>query len=121
MIWLLLGLTIAASPPVIELEDGRGDFLLVNPNNVSVDFRISGDVIPEQGKLTSFEEQHIFVKGDENITIIFSAEDQNDVQVHPALFLPVISEVTFSSFWALGIMGFGCLLVCLLLIVLKMR
>ena len=132
MRWLLFfliipsvyGLGIAASPPTITLENGKGNLLLVNPNNKSVAFSIFSDlqVKPQEGMLEEFEQQHISIRGthDSNLTITFSTDKEE--RVKPALFLPVVGEATqFSYFWAVLIMGFGCLAVVLLLFIFKTR
>ena len=113
------GMVIAASPQFIELEEGEGNFLLLNPNNYSVDYFIDGnfEILPKEGRLQSYEEQHIFIKGKQNgnITVLFSGNEE----FNPALFLPVIGG-TRSYIWSWMVMGLGCLFILLGTIIFKL-
>ena len=121
MRWVLLlliipsvfGMGIGASPPVIELQDGEGRFLLVNPNNESVVFSVASDldIEPRHGELAGFEERYLTVYGkyDGNITVTFVSDDL----LYPALFLSVIGAERNSYFWEIVAVLFGCLIVWL--------
>jgi len=100
---MILFMIIATSPSFVELYEGVGSFLLVNPNEEEVDFTIESDlaVYPDAGILAAYEEKQIQVEGDGgNLTVVFD----NDV-VAPALYLPVIGEEKVSYGWVIALVA----------------
>jgi len=114
---ILLYMIIATSPSFVELYEGMGNFLLVNPNEEAVDFTIESDltVYPDAGVLAAYEEKQIQVEGDGgNLTVVFG-----DDVLAPALYLPVIGEEKGSYGWVVAVL-LGCFFVgiCLLIFML---
>jgi len=110
MIWFL-GLIIAASPGLIELEEGVGYFFVSNPNNEEVAYVIESELelSSSSGILSAFEERLISVSGGSgNVSVVFSSEE-----IQPALFLPVIDS-TISHFWPGVILFLGFLFILVL-------
>lgn len=98
---ILLYMIIATSPSFVELYDGVGSFLLVNPNAETIDFTIESDldVYPNEGVLAAYEEKQIQVEGDGgNLTVVFG-----DDVLAPALYLPVIGEEKGSYGWVVAV------------------
>ena len=96
----MLYMIIATSPSFVELYEGAGSFLLVNPNAETIDFTIESDltVYPHEGVLVAYEEKQIQVEGDgSNLTVVFG-----DDVLAPALYLPVIGEEKVSYGWLIA-------------------
>jgi len=105
---MILFMIIATSPSFVELYEGVGSFLLVNPNEETIDFTIESDlaVYPDAGVLAAYEEKQIQVEGGGgNLTVVFG-----DDVVAPALYLPVIGEEKVSYGWLIAVV-LGCLFV----------
>ena len=98
---MILFMIIATSPSFVELYEGVGSFLLVNPNAEIIDFTIESDlaVYPDAGVLAAYEEKQIQVEGGGgNLTVVFG-----DDVVAPALYLPVIGEEKVSYGWLIAV------------------
>jgi len=114
---MILFMIIATSPSFVELYEGVGSFLLVNPNAETIDFTIESDlaVYPDAGVLLAYEEKQIQVEGGGgNLTVVF-----DDDFLAPALYLPVIGEEKVSYLWIVAVL-LGCLFVSICLLIFKL-